>query len=205
VGADDATSGISNMLAQGQGDTPPGGPSATPPRQPLNKDDLRAQIVLLDFGLAEELTPDVRQRFISFLNCIPAGGWVEGSHMYWHLPAGGTNSSALPDHGHLWFCETSCATANAMGSKPTRVPCCSWWAGKGRQAAEHLLSWGEPQRCPRPGAFILACEGLFKHHCDISAPQVGEGGAAHLQGSALPYPLSGFMYSHSHGCKVPSN
>jgi predicted unusual protein kinase regulating ubiquinone biosynthesis (AarF/ABC1/UbiB family) len=71
---DDAASGISSMLlAEGEAPSSSGGPSVAPPRQPLNKDDLRAQIVLLDFGLAEELTPDVRTRFISFLNCIPAG------------------------------------------------------------------------------------------------------------------------------------
>ena len=34
---------------------------------------LRTQLVLLDFGLAEELTPDVRHHFISFLNAICSG------------------------------------------------------------------------------------------------------------------------------------
>jgi len=29
--------------------------------------------VLLDFGLAEELSPEVRQHFISFLHCIARG------------------------------------------------------------------------------------------------------------------------------------
>ena len=33
---------------------------------------LRTQLVLLDFGLAEELTPEVRHRFISFINAIGA-------------------------------------------------------------------------------------------------------------------------------------
>ncbi len=33
----------------------------------------RLQIVLLDFGLAEELTPAVRTHFISFLNMIAKG------------------------------------------------------------------------------------------------------------------------------------
>ena len=32
-----------------------------------------AQIILLDFGLAEELTPRVRRHFVAFLNCIAAG------------------------------------------------------------------------------------------------------------------------------------
>jgi aarF domain-containing kinase len=32
-----------------------------------------AQLVLLDFGLAEELTPEVRGHFISFLNAVSAG------------------------------------------------------------------------------------------------------------------------------------
>jgi aarF domain-containing kinase len=38
----------------------------------------RARIVLLDFGLAEELTPEVRHRFISFLNQIVAGARAGG-------------------------------------------------------------------------------------------------------------------------------
>jgi aarF domain-containing kinase len=33
----------------------------------------RTQLVLLDFGLAEELTPQVRHHFISFLTAICAG------------------------------------------------------------------------------------------------------------------------------------
>ena len=33
----------------------------------------RLQLVLLDFGLAEELTPGVRHHFISFLHMIAAG------------------------------------------------------------------------------------------------------------------------------------
>ena len=32
------------------------------------------QLILLDFGLAEELTPTVRFHFISFLHMIAAGG-----------------------------------------------------------------------------------------------------------------------------------
>ena len=31
------------------------------------------QLILLDFGLAEELTPSVRRHFISFLHMIAAG------------------------------------------------------------------------------------------------------------------------------------
>ena len=34
---------------------------------------LRTQLVLLDFGLAEELTPEVRIHFISVLNSICSG------------------------------------------------------------------------------------------------------------------------------------
>ncbi len=33
----------------------------------------KLQLILLDFGLAEELTPTVRQHFISFLHMIAAG------------------------------------------------------------------------------------------------------------------------------------
>jgi hypothetical protein len=36
----------------------------------------RARLILLDFGLAEELTPEVRYRFISFLNHIVGGELV---------------------------------------------------------------------------------------------------------------------------------
>jgi hypothetical protein len=38
-----------------------------------------AQIVLLDFGLAEQLTPPVRKHFISFLNHISSGE-LQGHH-----------------------------------------------------------------------------------------------------------------------------
>ncbi|GFH27996.1 ABC1 domain-containing protein [Haematococcus lacustris] len=40
---------------------------------------LRAQLVLLDFGLAEELSPRVRHHFISFLNCIAAGNGLRAA------------------------------------------------------------------------------------------------------------------------------
>jgi hypothetical protein len=39
-----------------------------------------AQLVLLDFGLAEQLTPQVRHHFISFLNAISAGDGLAAAH-----------------------------------------------------------------------------------------------------------------------------
>lgn len=39
----------------------------------LQCDAVRVQLVLLDFGLAEELTPNVRHHFISFLHHIMSG------------------------------------------------------------------------------------------------------------------------------------
>ena len=36
------------------------------------------QLILLDFGLAEELTPTVRHHFISFLHMIAAGNSLHG-------------------------------------------------------------------------------------------------------------------------------
>ena len=47
---------------------------------------LHAQIVLLDFGLAEELTPRVRRHFVSFLNCIAAGKCGPMPHVVCVLP-----------------------------------------------------------------------------------------------------------------------
>lgn len=41
--------------------------------------DPHAQIILLDFGLAEELTPRVRRHFVSFLNCIASGDGVRAA------------------------------------------------------------------------------------------------------------------------------
>ena len=38
------------------------------------------QLVLLDFGLAEELTPRVRKHFISFLHMISAGNGRKAAH-----------------------------------------------------------------------------------------------------------------------------
>ena len=70
---------------------PPGLPAAssssatTSPNQPstcsesqggggcVDNGRLRTQLVLLDFGLAEELTPEVRHHFVSFLNAICSG------------------------------------------------------------------------------------------------------------------------------------
>lgn len=40
------------------------------------------ELILLDFGLAEELTPKVRHHFISFFNCIAAG---DGRRAAWHI------------------------------------------------------------------------------------------------------------------------
>lgn len=40
---------------------------------PGGRGPLRTQLVLLDFGLAEELSSDVRHHFISFLNSICSG------------------------------------------------------------------------------------------------------------------------------------
>ena len=38
------------------------------------------QLILLDFGLAEELTPSVRRHFISFLHMIAAGAHLSVLH-----------------------------------------------------------------------------------------------------------------------------
>lgn len=38
------------------------------------------QLVLLDFGLAEELTPRVRKHFISFLHMISSGNGRKAAH-----------------------------------------------------------------------------------------------------------------------------
>ena len=40
------------------------------------------ELILLDFGLAEELTPRVRRHFISFFNAIAAGN---GRRAAWHI------------------------------------------------------------------------------------------------------------------------
>ena len=41
--------------------------------------------ILLDFGLAEELTPRVRKHFISFLHCISRGDGRRGAHHMLHF------------------------------------------------------------------------------------------------------------------------
>ena len=41
--------------------------------------------ILLDFGLAEELTPRVRKHFISFLHCISRGDGVRGAYHMLHF------------------------------------------------------------------------------------------------------------------------
>lgn len=62
--------------------------------------DLRSklQLVLLDFGLAEELTPPVRYRFLSFLHSIAGGhGRRAGEHML-HM---GQNAKCPDKQGFL--------------------------------------------------------------------------------------------------------
>jgi len=61
-GGDPASSSGGNAVVTG-------GNASASPRQ-------RAQLILLDFGLAQRLTPDVRYRFISFLNRIVSGGFA---------------------------------------------------------------------------------------------------------------------------------
>ncbi|CAK0783811.1 hypothetical protein CVIRNUC_007011 [Coccomyxa viridis] len=50
--------------------------------RPIAKGQARAQLqlILLDFGLAEELTPRVRKHFISFLHCIARGDGNRGAY-----------------------------------------------------------------------------------------------------------------------------
>ncbi len=77
----------------------------------------RLELVLLDFGLAEELTPAVRFHFISFLHMIAKGGpkgrigsmhvcvmsaYVSG----WH-PSRGTDRQAMLAPG-AWLCVWGC-------------------------------------------------------------------------------------------------
>lgn len=58
----------------------------------------RARLVLLDFGLAEELTPEVRRRFVSFLNQIAAG-----------------DGAAAARHLLRWAAAQGCPDAGAFG------------------------------------------------------------------------------------------
>ena len=48
--------------------------------KPLEEIRSQLQLVLLDFGLAEELTPRVRKHFISFLHMISAGNGRRAAH-----------------------------------------------------------------------------------------------------------------------------
>ena len=66
----------------------------------MDEADLRSklQLVLLDFGLAEELTPPVRYRFLSFLHSIAGGhGRRAGEHML-HM---GQNAKCPDKQGFL--------------------------------------------------------------------------------------------------------
>ena len=66
----------------------------------MDEADLRSklQLVLLDFGLAEELTPTVRYRFLSFLHSIAGGkGRQAGEHML-HM---GQNAKCPDKQGFL--------------------------------------------------------------------------------------------------------
>jgi aarF domain-containing kinase len=74
VGANVAA--LMQLAGDGSSDGSSGGGahSFAPPPPPSS-----AQLVLLDFGLAEQLTPTVRHHFVSFLNAISAGDGLAAS------------------------------------------------------------------------------------------------------------------------------
>jgi aarF domain-containing kinase len=61
-------------------------------RPTVRGDDI--QLVLLDYGLAEQLTPEVRRHFVGFLNCICAG---DGTAAARHLLSWSSGSQECQD------------------------------------------------------------------------------------------------------------
>ena len=95
--------------------------------------------ILLDFGLAEELTPRVRKHFISFLHCIAAGDGARGA--YHMLQFGEKQACADPgafevDMSVMFARE--CNIHAPRGVDVDRVCPCS----------SHLISSGLDDACP---------------------------------------------------------
>lgn len=67
------------------------------------------QLVLLDFGLAEELTPRVRKHFISFLHMISSGN---GRRAAYHMLLFSTKQVC-----NLMWCLALCRASTQVGLK----------------------------------------------------------------------------------------
>ena len=104
------------------------------------------QLVLLDFGLAEELTPRVRKQFISFLHMISAGNGRRAAH---HMLLFSTKQVHCSCDGYKFDCDFGGDDGTDLYKKGPL---------------------GLLQECRRPEAFADDMEALFNVEAQIEAP-----------------------------------
>lgn len=126
----------------------------------------QVQIILLDLGLVEELQPDVRKHFISFLNMISKGtscfliilltfffdGCILRSLHPHPVPVTCLDISFLREYYRV------------LASVQTLVP------GDGENAARHFLQWSSDQNCKSQEAFTKDMVDLFNEQANIQSP-----------------------------------
>ena len=142
--------------------------------------------VLLDFGLAEELTPRVRKHFLSFLYAIGAGNGAAGArHMlaFGVVQARRTLSPLHPvsswdmEAGTAYLCGLTgvCLSGGRrFGAPPPQGRMCLQECAKLPVPVLTQLARlrnASMQACPDPLAFQRDVEALFRASCDIHSPQ----------------------------------
>ena len=124
------------------------------------------QLVLLDFGLAEELSPSVRHHFISFLHCIASGAPSAYSpgmhHELGFRPSRQARASGCSQR------RLGVSKATLLGLPQRGHPSCClqcsrtcFRSGDGLRAAEHMLQMGNNEACPDRAGFLLDMTELF--------------------------------------------
>ena len=128
--------------------------------------------ILLDFGLAEELTPRVRKHFISFLHCIAAGDGARGA--YHMLQFGEKQACADPGAFEVDMCAMFARECNIYALRGVDVdrvcPCPS-----------HFVSAGLNDACPLYSLVSgLSC-GSISFYALLASPECSQEACAALR------------------------
>ena len=141
--------------------------------------------ILLDFGLAEELTPRVRKHFISFLHCIAAGDGARGA--YHMLQFGEKQACADPGAFEVDMCAMFACECNIHAPRGVDVdrvcPCPSHFIGSGLNDAcpSHFISSGLNDACPLYSLVSgLSC-GSIPFYALLASPESSQEACAALR------------------------
>lgn len=124
--------------------------------------------MLLDFGLAEELTPVVRYHFLSFIMMIAAGN---GEHAVLHcFPAyhfGVTRIFSFPEDGQYFISAFSRLLLRKLYG--LSAPTSELIGGYVLVQAYHLLqfSWPHEQTCKNVNSLVEDMKSLFALECNL--------------------------------------